>query len=214
MFLKHLTQDSDVLNNREIFKIPYSHYSIDNWEEKKSIILSQLEDKFTDYGDYESPPYERVVSECIRNELMDFSSYLDFPLVIMNMWYERSKQSYRHPVHNHGGAGFSAVMYVEFNPEVHQPTVFYCPYGNPFTGSLMTYQPDVKEGDIVFFPSSFSHEACPNESDEVRTIISFNMFDTQLLFAKKRELFGDQADQVVKKIADRVNFIATPKYDK
>ena len=213
MFLKHLTQDSNVLNNREIFKIPYSHYSIDNWEEKKSIILSQLEDKFTDYGDYESPPYERVVSECIRNELMDFSSYLDFPLVIMNMWYERSKQSHRHPVHNHGGAGFSAVMYVEFNPEVHQPTVFYCPYGNPFTGALMSYQPNVKEGDIVFFPSSFSHEACPNESDEVRTIISFNMFDTQLLFAKKRELFGDQADQVVKKIADRV-YDPTPKYNK
>jgi hypothetical protein len=202
-----------MLKNREIFKIPYSHYSIDNWEEKKSKILDQLDDKFTDYGDYELPPYESIVRQNISNELIDFSSYLDFPLSIMCMWYERSKRSHRHPVHNHGGAGFSAVMYVEFNPEVHESTVLYSPYGNPFTGALMSYRPDVKEGDIIFFPSSFLHEARPNESDEVRTIISFNMFDTQLLFAKKHELFGDAADEAVKRIAERA-YDHTPNYDK
>jgi len=213
MLLEHGNLDLVMLNNRKIFEIPYSHYSIDNWEEKKSKILSQLDDKFTDYGDYELPPYERVVTESIKDELMDFSGYLDFPLVIMAMWYERSKRSHCHPVHNHGGAGFSAVMYVEFNPEVHRSTVLYSPYNNPFTGALMSYAPNVKEGDIIFFPSSFLHEARPNESDETRTIVSFNMFDTQLLFAKKHELFGDHADQAVKKIANRV-YDHTPKYDK
>ena len=158
-----------MLNNRKIFEIPYSHYSIDNWEEKKPKILSQLDDKFTDYGDYELPPYERVVTECIKDELMDFSGYLDFPLVIMAMWYERSKRSHCHPVHNHGGAGFSAVMYVEFNPEVHKPTEYRFPRTDRFT-SL-----PVEEGEIVIFPSLLKHRAPINEVDEERIIIAINI---------------------------------------
>ena len=39
----------------------------------------------------------------------------------------------------------------------------------------MDFNPDVKEGDIVFFPSQLLHYANPNTSDKERVILSFNM---------------------------------------
>jgi ectoine hydroxylase-related dioxygenase (phytanoyl-CoA dioxygenase family) len=39
----------------------------------------------------------------------------------------------------------------------------------------MDYTPDVKEGDIVFFPSQLLHYANPNTHDKERVILSFNM---------------------------------------
>ena len=39
----------------------------------------------------------------------------------------------------------------------------------------MDFTPNVKEGDIVFFPSQLLHYANPNTSDKERVILSFNM---------------------------------------
>ncbi len=50
---------------------------------------------------------------------------------------------------------------------------------SPFTefssGDHMDFTPDVKEGDIIFFPSQLLHYANPNTSDKERVIVSFNM---------------------------------------
>lgn len=81
----------------------------------------------------------------------------------------------KHGVHNHGHSGWSAVLYVEFDPEYHTATKFYSPFNNPWSGRLQTFIPPVNEGDLVIFPATISHEALPNESERLRTIISFNL---------------------------------------
>ena len=40
---------------------------------------------------------------------------------------------------------------------------------------METFQPKVKEGDMILFPSSLLHEAPLNKSDKRRTIISYNI---------------------------------------
>ena len=44
---------------------------------------------------------------------------------------------------------------------------------NPLTRQVHTF--DVKEGDIITFPSWVIHKAPKNESQEMKTIISWNM---------------------------------------
>ena len=39
----------------------------------------------------------------------------------------------------------------------------------------MEYQPIVKEGDLLIFPSSLLHEGPMNKSDHERVIVSFNI---------------------------------------
>jgi len=40
---------------------------------------------------------------------------------------------------------------------------------------METFQPNVKEGDMILFPSSLLHEAPLNKSNVRRTIISYNI---------------------------------------
>lgn len=187
--------------------IPWRHYSLNDWDNKKKNILEVLpKDKFTDYGSGDPmPPYSETIHQCIKDEMHDFSKWYDYPVVPKGVWYERSKKTYRHPVHNHGTTGFSGVLYVDFDPEVHQSTVFYLPFTEPTTGTVLTYQPKVKEGDLVIFPSYLLHEAVPNESDKERVIVSFNIMCQKLLFACKDQLFGYNADYIMNDMMEKTN---------
>ena len=80
-----------------------------------------------------------------------------------------------HAVHNHGPGGFSSVCFIEYDKHNHKPTTFISSFGNYITGELERYQPDVEEGDIIFFPSNLLHYAPTNLSKITRTIISFNL---------------------------------------
>ena len=67
------------------------------------------------------------------------------------------------------------MLYVEFNSAEHEATKFYSPFTEPVNGDLMEYQPIVKEGDLLIFPSSLLHEGPMNKSDHERVIVSFNI---------------------------------------
>ena len=65
-------------------------------------------------------------------------------------------------------------MYVDFDPTVHKPTTFYSPFPDYINGEVMEFTPDVKEGDIVFFPSFVHHCQDPSKSETQRVVISMN----------------------------------------
>ena len=96
-------------------------------------------------------------------------------LEFVDMWYQKYYKNVEHKVHCHGNSGWSAVIYVEFDPEVHHSTMFYSPFRKPWNGNIETFQPPISEGDMIIFPSSILHEAPMNRSDKRRTIISFNI---------------------------------------
>ena len=92
--------------------------------------------------------------------------------------------------HDHNPGFFSGIHYLKFNPEVHSAAHFVNP-----SYALYLYQfqdvdvedesrseyrshhwyPDVKEGDIIIFPSWLRHMVREQKSDETRISLAFNI---------------------------------------
>jgi hypothetical protein len=85
---------------------------------------------------------------------------------ILNFWFQQYKKGDFHPMHAHGNASYSCVYYVELSEDNPKTT---------FVQRNKEYTFDVKEGDILTFPSCLLHSSPPNKSDKVKTIISFNL---------------------------------------
>ena len=114
----------------------------------------------------------------LEDNITEFSNDLGVSresLLVRDMWYEQLRKYDYHECHNHGAIGYSACLYVSFNNEEHLATKFHGPYLGFLNGESLFFQPEVKEGDIIFFPSALNHEAPINISDETRIVISFNI---------------------------------------
>lgn len=183
----------------EKFAIPFFKYSLNDWEEKKKIILNSLPDykKFklekndvrhgnadvNHYSDYfenldKSPEYTNEVISCITEEITKFCDTTKADWRMTNLWFQVYEKYNNFSIHNHGPEGWSAVLYVEFDKEDHCSTIFYSPYPSwekETLGIYQSYIPEVSEGDLIIFPASIQHEASSNFSDKKRTIISFNL---------------------------------------
>lgn len=174
-----------------IFSVPLFRYRVANWPERKRQILAELPksepaflsaagDTYTDFFLNQKagglPRYKDVVVQAVQPHLQEFADRYPSDVRIDAMWFERSQRSHYHGAHNHGSLGFSAVLYVEFDPAAHRPTRFLAPFMHFYSGGLMEYSPeDVEEGTLLLFPAILIHEAPANTSDKPRTIVSFNI---------------------------------------
>ena len=172
-----------------MFTVPIVHYPIENWSENKKKILdalppeddSQLEPNGTGlYTDFfingkvkELPSYFHTVVDVIKPYLKSFMD--GNPVEFVEMWYQKYYNMVEHKTHCHGFTGWSSIIYVEFDPKVHESTRFFSPFRQPWDCDVEVFQPEVKEGDMILFPSSLLHEAPVNRTDTRRTIISYNI---------------------------------------
>ena len=172
-----------------MFTVPIVHYPIEIWSENKKKILdalppeddSQLEPNGTGlYTDFfingkvkELPSYFPTVVDIIKPYLKSFMD--GNPVEFVEMWYQKYYNMVEHKTHCHGFTGWSSIIYVEFDPKVHQSTRFFSPFRQPWDCDVEVFQPEVKEGDMILFPSSLLHEAPVNRTDTRRTIISYNI---------------------------------------
>ena len=174
-----------------MFQVPIIHYQIENWEHNKKRILDALPPEcpehadpqdhglFTDFfltaaaGVKTMPEYSETVIDIIKPYLADFSG--ERRVEFTDMWYQKYYKGVSHSVHNHGHSGWSSVIYVEFDPKVHEATQYFSPFKNIWNGNLETFQAPVEEGDMVIFPATIAHEAPVNRSDKRRTIVSYNL---------------------------------------
>ena len=67
------------------------------------------------------------------------------------------------------------IDFIEYDKNLHKPTTFISPFTDHVSGELERYEPDVEEGDIIFFPSNLLHYAPVNLSTKTRIIMSFNL---------------------------------------
>lgn len=170
-----------------LFSIPIAHYEIQNWKQNKERIMNALPifgqehlesngEQYTDFFHQDEdllPAYADTVIDIIEPHLADFTGQRRTEFT--DMWCQTSYKGQTHSLHNHGHSGWSAVIYVDFNPILHKPTQFTSPFNNPWSGRLQTFIPPINEGDMIIFPATVAHEALPNESDTPRTIVSFNL---------------------------------------
>ena len=111
--------------------------------------------------------YHNIVFPIINDHTLSLSSFLGYvnkPLQIENFWFQQYKKGDSHTWHRHGSI-FSNVYYVDL-PEDSSKTSFR------FRGE--EFEVDVKEGQILTFPSYLEHCSKPNLSDKIKTVIAFN----------------------------------------
>ena len=167
------------------FWVPFWKIKVSNWLIKKKKLLNlvdwdnpecKTEKHFTDYySNHSNPGYVEEFSNILFDELELFSKNLPEGFKITGVWAQRYTGYHFMPPHTHGPTGFSAVLYTEFNPKVHKSTTFYSPFKGFISGEPLEHTPEMNEGEMIIFPSSVLHFAEPSNSEEQRTIFSWNM---------------------------------------
>lgn len=183
---------AEVLYDGPMFYEPrLIHLRCEHWDAKKRILLKLKEkgDKVariqddghikTDYH-YQVKEglrfYNKHLTDILEIELQTFCNCIDVTSVaVTNSWFETSQRNAYHGIHNHGGFGYSAVCFVEYNSEKHTATRFVSPSLSASINEPLIRVPKVEEGDILFFPSNLSHYTEPTESDEIRSVLSWNL---------------------------------------
>ena len=167
-----------------MFSVPIFKLQIRDWDIKKPKLLELYKQKelslkdnvLTNYNREEKESFQPVV-DIIESDINRFGDAVGCTSIIPQWWwFEKSIYGMNHTVHNHGSIGYSAVLFIEYDPEVHTPTTFVSPFGDFMKGITMTHQPDdITEGSLIIFPAATNHYTEVNQSDKERIILSFNM---------------------------------------
>jgi hypothetical protein len=162
----------------------YSVSKFDSHEAYKEELLKRLE-----YASYKSPKHEKAevsitktdwyISTSLDREwlkliIKDLSSHISASYLelgyggftLNEIWFQQYLENSEHGWHTHSG-NFTNVYYVELPEDAPKTTIV-----DPYTKKQIIL--DVKEGDIVTFPSFVLHKTLPNQSKNRKTIISYN----------------------------------------
>ena len=156
--------------------------TVKDWHKHKKELLSLIEDiplvaegYYSDYFIKEKKIYSDKFFEILTPTLESFGEAVDRPFNIPEVWAQRYiKGGTCHQCHNHGALGFSAVFYASLG-KTDRGTRFIAPFNDSDNGTNIDYVPEVKEGDIIFFPSFLMHQSTPSIDDTERIIFSFNL---------------------------------------
>ena len=168
-----------------MLSIPFYHYKLNNWKEKKEQLLDfvsnlsfkyfdQIADLYTTYGDQTSS----IPLKILEDDILKFTTEVKYSGEInAEIWFQKYYENQFHSPHNHGAIGYSSVLYINFDKRIHDGTRFLAPFNDP-DGNHVEFAPDVDEGSFIFFPSYLNHYALPNKSDKIRIIMSMNIRKT------------------------------------
>lgn len=110
-----------------------------------------------------------MIKPSIDNHLSRVALFLGYQShEIRELWFQQYLNNDTHGWHIHG-SNFTAIYYIELN-EASPLTELICPFS--LNKKIV---PNIKEGDILIFPSYVIHRA-PRINNNIRkTIISFNL---------------------------------------
>jgi len=163
-----------------LFSLTLLSFQVDNWEEKKKNILDMsnsfewVESITTNYDPHGGDLMN--VQNIFIDEIKQIEETVEKKLKVAGSWVEKAEKGMYHRLHNHGQLGLSAICYMEFDNTEHKPVVFVSPWKDVFKGNIVLAESnDIKEGTLLIFPSFLEHFTDPNQSDKVRTSLSFNL---------------------------------------
>jgi hypothetical protein len=117
--------------------------------------------------DYPRPyaKYAMEVATKIRETVVDTLELTIADAGHIQYWFQQYKKGDYHDWHNHGGSVVSNVYFVDL-PTPSVATQFKL-LGKEFTV-------EVREGQVLSFPSIFLHRSPVNTSDSMKTVVAFN----------------------------------------
>ena len=168
-----------------LFEFPSYQYEISDWEFKKKGLLNRIKKSDfyrTDLQSFETDrqtarkTYVHYLQEFLRDILVEFCQEAQVTCSMTDAWCVKYQKGDQQTIHNHRGWGFTGVLYVEFDAQVHTPTCFMAPWNNPASDTTsLAYPQNVKEGTVFISPSFTHHFVHPNKARKTRTVISFDL---------------------------------------
>jgi hypothetical protein len=168
-----------------LFALRYVKIDTVGWDRKKPEIKSLLDPEefhrqdlavFDTDRHHNRNRYLDDFCTIFSDELTKFAFEMGFTQLKMGaIWAVRYGRGDYHSVHNHRSTGYSGILYLDYNPEVHTPSIHVAPWNDPVNDATQLSMPPVSEGSMVFVPSCVLHYTRPNQSDELRQIMAFDM---------------------------------------
>ena len=171
------------MKENKLFSIPYYTIKVKNFESKKK----KLEELFNIFPD------KRIVNQnfktnrqiekvgliksfylILQDELQEIAQHFKKDVRIEDAWsvtYE--KGDFQLP-HNHGSTGLAAILYLNLNDN-HPQTMYIQPWNDFFTDYTVYYNLPISEGDIIITPKFVRHFTKPNENDDIKRVITWDM---------------------------------------
>lgn len=116
-------------------------------------------------------PWYNLAGKKIVNQLTGMLKKCNYNNAIVHeIWFQQYKQHNFHGWHLHG-RNFTGVYYLQFSKDLKQKGTEFIDTGNPKNKFIL----DVKEGDMIIFPSNVWHRSPQIKSDSTKTIISYNI---------------------------------------
>ena len=145
-----------------LFEFPSYQYEISDWEFKKKGLLNRIKKSDfyrTDLQSFETDrqtarkTYVHYLQEFLRDILVEFCQEAQVTCSMTDAWCVKYQKGDQQTIYNHRGWGFTGVLYVEFDPQVHTPTCFMAPWNNPASDTTsLAYPQNVKEGTVFISP--------------------------------------------------------------
>lgn len=168
-----------------LFALRYVAVQSEDWSSKKEQLKEFLRDEeFERYSlaqfDTDRHSNNNRYLEDFANlfgpEIDSFALNLGLKQVrIDSIWAVRYGLNDYHAVHNHRSKGYSGILYVDYDPSVHTPSIHVAPWNDPVSDQTVNSAPEVSEGTFVFVPSSVLHYTFPNTSIKLRQVVAFDM---------------------------------------
>ena len=169
---------------KSLFEFPSYQYEVSDWDFKKKSIQAKLnkqEFRRSELQAYDTDrqtnkkSYVNWLSNLLVGELSKFCEEAEVSCTMSDAWAVRYHKGDYQSVHNHRSWGFSGILYLEYDPLVHESTTFVAPWQDPRSDTTTLMTPSVSEGTIIICPSFTHHFVNPQKARKQRTIISFDL---------------------------------------
>ena len=170
-----------------LFHVPLFSYEVKEWDRKKKALLSRInKNEFGYFGlnDFQTDRHAKKnryaldFESIFDDELSEFKKDANLEyLRVLDIWtLKYTKKNENHCPHNHRSTGFTGLLYLEYDPKVHEPTKFIGPWNDPVDDKTqLAMLPDPKPGVIYIWPSVMLHYADGMKTNKLRMVTSWDM---------------------------------------
>lgn len=174
------------MNTTHYLKIPWFITKINEHASIKQSVLNLIdqedsgynrslreENVYTDYkpdGNFSYKKYFQYVQDILKSSLIsNFINQGFLPPVLKEVWFQQYYHNYFHGLHNHSGADWTNIYYVELPEDLSTKIQF-------FTSGIV-FTPELCEGCVLTLPGLIPHYSIRNQSknNQRKTVIVFNV---------------------------------------
>jgi hypothetical protein len=164
-----------------MFLVPFFKYEVRDHDKIKNTLLDSINKNTNSLKDNNQSIYNSDWNQNLNVDYSLLNIHVDNLCWIINsnyykreilnkenatVWFQQYAKNDFHDWHVHSNALYSAVYFLDVDDNTPTTT---------FRVKDDIIEHEVKEGEIIVFPSSILHCSKPNKSEKLKTVIAFNL---------------------------------------